>query len=147
MLPIDDHTHVFETIAIVTLYAISSRMSTYQFSLKFWPWSQFSTTILASIGHKDGEAWKKYLSLFLRRTLMIKFEVQITIVTRKSNRMTTELLSNPILSFNPKGKCVTIFENLIGLTLVWIPQWWVFLKDTKNLIFLHSVDFFGIFNS
>ena len=49
---------------------------------------------------------------------MIKFEVQITIVTRKSNRMTTELLSNPILSFNPKGKCVTTFENLIGLTLV-----------------------------
>lgn len=49
---------------------------------------------------------------------MIKFEVQITIVTRKSNRMTTELLSDPILSFNPKGKCVTIFENLIGLTLV-----------------------------
>ena len=77
---------------------------------------------------------------------MIKFEVQITIVTRKSNRMTTELLSNPILSFNPKGKCVTIFENLIGLTLVWIPQWWVFLKDTKNQIFLHSVDIFGVFD-
>ena len=32
---INDRAHVLETIAIVTLYVISFRMSTYQFSLKF----------------------------------------------------------------------------------------------------------------